>query len=74
MMLALINKHYQQSNSRHLCLFLSWRFCTKGYDIQFGVFRELNSGRQEVVLKDRVYSHLVVETGKHVCRETGVCE
>ncbi|XP_043241243.1 SEC14-like protein 2 [Amphibalanus amphitrite] len=51
---------------------ITWRFCTKGYDIMFGVFKEHNSGRHEVVVKERVYSHLVVEAGKHVCHEPGV--
>ncbi|XP_037076809.1 SEC14-like protein 2 [Pollicipes pollicipes] len=51
---------------------ISWRFCTKGYDILFGVYRESNAGNDELVIKERVYSHLVVESGKLVCSDPGV--
>jgi len=47
---------------------ISWRFCTRGYDVGFAVFRELaGGGREELVLRERVYCHLVVEAGKLLC-------
>jgi hypothetical protein len=50
---------------------LSWTFCTDDYDIAYGVYLLTAGGREEVVTKETVNSHVVLEVGQVICEQTG---
>ncbi|KAL5016994.1 hypothetical protein ScPMuIL_006583, partial [Solemya velum] len=57
---------------------IRWQFTTDGYDIGFGVYKKMTEARQksaemmEIMVSQRVNSHLVPEDGSITCKETGI--
>jgi len=50
---------------------LRWIFGTDYYDINFGVYRVTSTGLEQIILLDRVNSHLVAEDGEIICTHAG---
>ena len=57
----------------HLRSLHRWRFLTEGGDIAFRIYRKRAEEKTDVLPKERVESHLIMEEGDLFCDQPGTC-